>query len=132
LAREIAGADADATVLEQARTVAQAQVDLTQIRRMRVSVIQRMAEFGTIDIPRPQVRDLKRALKLIDRGLPCDLSVPPTPDTPLSEPDRTAEAVRRALPELLKLDRYEGSAAGRRDRAARLIIARIRLRNHGL
>jgi hypothetical protein len=119
LAREIASADADATVLEQARTVAQAQVDLTQIRRMRVSLIQRIAEFGTI-IPSPQVRDLKRALKLIDRGLPCDLSVPSTPDMPSSE----AEAMRRALPELLRLDRYERGAAARRDRAARLIIAR--------
>jgi hypothetical protein len=43
---------------------------------------------------------------------------------PSSEPDRTAEAIRRALPELLKLDRYERSAAARRDKAAGLIGAR--------
>jgi hypothetical protein len=50
---------------------------------------------------------------------------------PSSEPDRTAEAMRRALPELLKLDRYERSAAGRRDRAVRLIVAR-RTEQHNL
>ena len=38
LARKIAGAGADAMVLEQARSVAQAQLDLTQIRRMRASL----------------------------------------------------------------------------------------------
>jgi hypothetical protein len=51
LARKIAGAGADAMVLEQARAIAQAQLDLTQIRRMRASLIQRMAEFGVLDTP---------------------------------------------------------------------------------
>ena len=36
---------------------------------------------------------------------------------PSQEPDRSAEAVRRVLPELRKLDRYERRAAVRRDRA---------------
>ena len=126
LARKIAGAGADAMVLEQARSVAQAQLDLTQIRRMRVSLIQRMAEFGVLDAPDPlgTSRDFKLILKSIVRGLPWDLSVPPAPSMPSSEPDRTAEAMRRALPELLKLDRYERSAAARRDKAAGLIVAR--------
>jgi hypothetical protein len=126
LAQEIAGAGADAMVLEQARSVAQAQLDLTQIRRMRASLIQRMAEFGVLDTPDPLGTscDIERILKLIDRGLPWDLSIPPAPSMPSSEPDRTAEAMRRALPELLKLDRYERSATARRDRAAGLIVAR--------
>jgi hypothetical protein len=124
LARKIAGAGADAIILEQTRSMAQAQLDLIQIRRIRISLIQRMAGFGAFDIPDPQVRDLKQALRLIDRGLPFDLSTPQTSNMPSSEPDRTVEAIRRALPELLKLDRYERSAAARRDRAARLIVAR--------
>jgi len=126
LARKIAGAGADAMVLEQARSVAQAQLDLTQIRRMRASLIQRMAEFGVLDTPDllGTSGNMKRILKSIVRGLPCDLSVPPEASIPSSEPDRTAEAMRRALPELLKLDRYERSATARRDRAAGLIIAR--------
>ncbi len=38
---------------------------------------------------------------------------------PTDEPARTAEAVRRALPELVKLNRYESRAVARRDRALR-------------
>ena len=38
---------------------------------------------------------------------------------PLQEPERSAEAIRRSLPELLKLDRYERRATSRRDRAVR-------------
>jgi hypothetical protein len=93
---------------------------------LRASLIQRMAEFGVLDTPDPlgTFRDIKRILKSIDRGLPWDLSIPQAPSLPSSEPDRTAEAMRRALPELLKLDRYERSAAARRDRAAGLIVAR--------
>jgi hypothetical protein len=34
-----------------------------------------------------------------------------------AKPERTAEAIRRALPELVKFDRYESRAAARRDRA---------------
>ena len=36
---------------------------------------------------------------------------------PPHEPERSAEAVRRVLPELRKLNRYERRAAARRDRA---------------
>ena len=126
LARKIAGAGADTMVLEQARSVAQAQLDVIQIRLMRVSLIHRMAELGALDVADPlgTSRAVKLIPKSIDRGLPRDLSVPPAPSMPSSEPDRTAEAIRRALPELLKLDRYERSAAARRDKAAGLIVAR--------
>ena len=41
---------------------------------------------------------------------------------PTEEPERTAEAVRRALPELAKLDRYESRAVARRDRAIKQIV----------
>jgi hypothetical protein len=43
---------------------------------------------------------------------------------PTGEPERLIEAVRRSLPELLKLARYERVAAGRRDKATRSMIAR--------
>jgi hypothetical protein len=43
---------------------------------------------------------------------------------PTQEPERSAEAVRRALPELIKLHRYESRAAARRDRAIRELSKR--------
>lgn len=47
------------------------------------------------------------------------------PPTPTEEPQRTAEAVRRALPSLLKLNRYESRAVARRDRAIAAISQRM-------
>jgi hypothetical protein len=132
LARKIAGPGADPLVLEQARSAAHGQLDLIKIRRMRVSPIQRTAEFGTLDIHGPlgTRRDMETSPEINRSRAAVDLSVPPAPSMPSSEPDRAPEAIRRALPELLKLDRYERSAAGRRDKAARLLAARrIRIDN---
>ena len=41
----------------------------------------------------------------------------PSATMPPQEPQRASEAVRRILPDLKKLDRYERRAAARRDRA---------------
>jgi hypothetical protein len=45
----------------------------------------------------------------------------PAATMPTLQPDRSCEAVRRLLPDLIKLDRYERRAAARRDRAIRQI-----------
>src|SRR4029450_11180191 len=50
--------------------------------------------------------------------------VDPSATMPTQEPYRTAEAVRRALPELAKLDLYESRAVSRRNRAIREIVKR--------
>ena len=50
--------------------------------------------------------------------------VDPLATMPNKEPERTAEAIRRALPELLKLDRYKSRAVARRDRAIREMTKR--------
>ena len=73
-----------------------------------------------------------RFLTSLDRGLPVSLAVPVSPSMPSSEPERSAEAARRALPELLKLDRYERRAVARRDRAIRHLIANRPSRNQKL
>jgi hypothetical protein len=126
LAQKIAGRGPDAVTLEIARSIARAELDLAQIRRTKIAVIARMSEFGELEVPNPlrTSRDVTRFLTSIDRGLPLSLTVPVSPSMPSSEPERSAEAVRRALPELLKLDRYERRATARRDRASRQINAR--------
>ena len=109
LAQKIAGHGADAATLEIARSVARADLDLVQIRRAKVALIAQISKFGELEVPNPlrTCRDVMHFLTSIDRGLPPSLSVPMPPSMPSSGPERSAEAVRRALPELLKLDRYE-------------------------
>jgi hypothetical protein len=109
LAQKIAGRGADGITLEIARSVARAEFELAQIRRVKVALIARMSEFGEFKVSSP---------------LPWDLNAPAAPQMPSSEPEHSAEAMRRALPELLKLDRYEQRAIARRDRAGRQFSVR--------
>ena len=50
-------------------------------------------------------------------------AVDPLPPMPTDEPARTAQTVRRALPDLIRLNRYESRAIARRDRAIRGLLA---------
>jgi hypothetical protein len=124
LARKIAGASTDIVTLEYARTFAQAEFDLAQIRRAKVALISRVMAFGRLETPNDdfESRQVKRFLSALERGeqiLPDRIE---TPAMPTTEPARTAEAIRRALPELIKLDRYERRAAARRARGLRIFI----------
>jgi hypothetical protein len=65
------------------------------------------AEFELARVQRIKVALIERA------------AIDPLPPMPEEEAQRTAEAVRRALPELVRLTRYERRAAGRRERAIR-------------
>ena len=87
-------------ILERARAVAEAELDLARVRRAKIALMERVQAFGALASPLPEVVECSAAM-------------------PTHEPQRSAEAVRRALPELLKLDRYERRAASRRDRAVR-------------
>ena len=49
------------------------------------------------------------------------MAIDPLPPMPEPEPQRSAEAMRRILPELLRMTRYESRAVARRDRAVRAI-----------
>jgi hypothetical protein len=119
LARELAGEGADPIVLQHARQAAHAESILARIKLLRIAWIQRTYELGTVEFPRRSVSrkffewcrgDRTRPMML----LPSDTMPPPGPE-------RLADAIRRALPELAKLDRYEARAAARRNRAFRAL-----------
>jgi hypothetical protein len=125
LARKIAAGSTDAVTLGEARTVAQAAFELALIRRAKVALISRVMAFGGFETPDPfesldqQVKQLRRWLK---RGELVPLKRAEIPPLPTTEPQCRAEAMRRALPELIKLERYERRAAGRRARALRSFL----------
>jgi hypothetical protein len=133
LARRIAGDNADADALEHARAAAEAELDLARIRRVKLALIERVSVFGSLTTPRHfrSANDEVRWLIAMDiwireekrkgAGPPMPLLENPAATMPSSGPYRSAEAVRRLLPDLLKLDRYETRAVGRRDRAIRLL-----------
>ena len=95
LVREIAGNTENAIVLERARAIAQAELDLARVRRAKVALIERASAFGVAAATMPS-----------------------------HEPNRSAEAIRRVLPELRQLDRYERRAAAQRERAVRNLYDR--------
>jgi hypothetical protein len=131
LARKLAGKTDSEIILEHARVAAQAAIDLARVRRVKVALIERVSALA-METPQlfNSVRELNRFLISIERG-----EMPAMPERvdqlatmPSQEPERTAEAVRRAPPELAKLDRYESRAAAGLDRALQeIIINRINL-----
>jgi hypothetical protein len=69
-----------------------------------------------------------QVLKILAGGRITNLQprIDPAATLPDQEPDRTAEAIRRVLPELVKLDRYERRASSRRHKAVVAFIAGTR------
>jgi hypothetical protein len=129
LVREIAGDSKDAIVLERARAIAQAELDLARVRRAKVALIERTSAFGELDPPQAfsTVTEIDRFFNALDRDrliLPKPIDSSAT--MPSQEPDRSAEAVRRVLPDLRKLDRYERRAAVRRHQAALNLFGRMK------
>jgi hypothetical protein len=129
LAHALAGEGADDAVLAQARCAAQAYIELNRARRAKLALIERVDSFGSLEVPRffpttlGEVRWLKAMLNRLERGHPLEQPKPEDflNSMPAEAPERTLEAMRRALPELRKLASYEKRAAARRDRAIRLL-----------
>ena len=126
LARKIAGNSKNEIILEHARAAAHAELDLARVRQVKIALIARVSALGSLDTPQvfDSATQVIRYLKSIRSGREPALPqrIDPLATMPTEEPERTAEAVRRTLPELAKLDRYESRAAARRDRAIRRIV----------
>ena len=134
LARKIARGSKNEIILEHARAAAHSELDLARVRQVKLALIERVSALGALDAPQvfgslaEQMRYLKSILS--GRAPPAlPERVDPSATMPTQEPERTAEAVRRALPELAKLDRYESRAVSRRNRAIREIVKRRSIRD---
>ena len=124
LARKIAGKTADVVTLEHARSAAEAEFWLARVWEVKAGLIERVFAFGSIKAATPfnSVGEAIRFLNALGRGT-ADVPEPIEDATtmPSTESERLAEAVRRALPELLKLDRYEQRAERLREQSLRAI-----------
>jgi len=131
LARQIAGDTEDKITIELARDAAEAELELARVRRVKAALIERVTAFGRFDVPKLFQSPKDEAAWIMQDYFGVTLwdgrpkfAVDPLPAMPSQEPQRTAAAVRRALPDLLKLHRYECRAVTRRDRAIRAIMLR--------
>jgi hypothetical protein len=129
LAREIAGDPQDRGQMAAARDAAEAQLDLARVQRVGVAFIERTAAVGRLAQHKlfRTIRDETAFMALSCLGVRLGKTQPkcavdPLPAMPTEEPARTTEAVRRALPDLVRLNRYERRAAARRDRAIRRLM----------
>jgi hypothetical protein len=127
LAGQIAGPRREGIALELACVAASATFDLARVRQVKAQLLKGASALGSVDPP-PICTSSKEEVRYLKLALRTKASPPrPTPPDPLAtipcdEADRTAEAIRRALPELAKLDRYEARAVARRDRAIRAMV----------
>jgi hypothetical protein len=121
LARQIAGDNSSGIILELARSAAEAEFDLARTRLAKVGLINHVSAVGCIDPFFNELQKLKAKLRRMRKTENRDFH-DSGENMPAQQPERTFEAVRRALPELVKLDRYAVRAASRRNRAIKEII----------
>jgi hypothetical protein len=114
LARQIAGGTQNELRLECARAVAAAELDLARVRQAKVALIERVMASGALDLAYSEA-----PRKVLQGRTLARVQAQEAPAMPSAEPSRSAEAIKRALPALVKFDRYEQSARARRDRAVR-------------
>jgi hypothetical protein len=129
LAVQIAGDRKDQVAIELARSAAKAELELARVRHLKAELIEGIAAFGRLDFPDPVWSSKDGAAGILRQivGAPDGVKRPKLdmgalPSILAEKPEHTAEAVRRALPELVSLVRYETRAAARRDRAIRALI----------
>ena len=105
LARQFAGEAADKLTVELARAAAEAELELARVRRTKIALIERVAALERLD-DGPHLRQfIKDQLASIAGRAPRRSKLAVDPPMPTEDPDRTAEGMRRILPELLKLRR---------------------------
>ena len=100
-------------------------------RPPQAALIDRVVAFGRFDVPNRFASPKDEAAWIMQhyfgamlwKGRP-KFAEDPLPAMPSQEPRRSAEAVRRALPDLLRLSRYEARSVTRRDCAIRSIARR--------
>jgi hypothetical protein len=131
LAPQIARDADDSSALELAKRAAEADLQVQQVRQLKKAMIERIMAHGNLGGPKyfRSKKEQRQWFKanydwIKGRGPmpPGPIAIDSAETIPKEEPNRTAEAVLRLLPEFVMLQRYENRAAGRRDRAIRKMM----------
>jgi len=121
LAREIAGADADAEMQELARRVAEAEIDLRRVREARRQLLSEALSNPYYDSAASVSEKLKLIIHLLDDDapdLPIESLTAYVITTP-EGPDKLALILSQEVQRLAAMDRYERRAFSRRKFAIR-------------
>ena len=116
LAYKIAGETPSAIKRAYARVIAGCEVELHRVRCVRVGLIERARVAEWVHTGQEEGALGKRSHR---KGS----AAPATgEEEPLRDIDHNAEAIRRVLPDLAKISRYERRAVAKRDRAVRCLL----------
>ena len=121
LASEIAGTDAEPEVLELARRVAEAQIDLRRVRDARHQLLCRALNEPCYD-SEANIRDKLAVITRLLRPRAPEVPIAPVPKyltTTPQGPDKLALILSQELQRLSAMDRYERRALSRRKFAIR-------------
>jgi hypothetical protein len=118
IARKLAGPDPDDTLLDRARAVSEAQVDLNRVRARRNALVSRLLadpEYQPLSAYKGQVRKL-RTIGRIERilGRSFDIESPIEFERLKDDDEKFATIVEDRIRELTAFDRYERRAISKR------------------
>jgi hypothetical protein len=123
LAREISGETSDLPLKERAFAVAELTLLREKVRSTKAEMIKRVFGQGSVDKPPrvfSEIREVDGCIEVtLLPGARISNKLRLYPSLPVNEPDRTAQAISRALDEWVRLNRYERRAASAFDRAVR-------------
>ena len=126
LAQRIIGGFADQSVLQYARSAARAHLDLVRVRQINADIINWVFKFGAVEPRSSPLSLLAGEIRYLNlHPLEWSKWVDAAGPIPSEEEERAAEAVRRLLPELRKLYRYEARAHAIKSNAIREISLRM-------
>lgn len=122
LARLLIDGDADPNCVELARNAARAHLNLVRIREVKSDMLARVNQFGALEraLPSRSGAEIKFVMRRL-RQLRVHLPAHDGHREPMSyvEEEGATEAMRRLLPELHRIDRYEERAFDLRQRCFR-------------
>lgn len=125
--------DADPDSVELARNATRAHLNLVRIREVKSDIHARIDQFGVLERaprshPRAEIKYAMARLRELRVNLPGKGKYPRV--MPAAEEEITAEAMRRVLPELCRIDHYEKRAFGAWLRSLRKLANALNGRSH--